>query len=58
MRRIKFTNIVWETDGESVDLPTETTLAVFGDSDAALSEALSDEYGWLVLSFDHEQISW
>lgn len=56
MRRIKFTNIVWDTDGESVDLPTETILAV--DADADLADALSDEYGFCVFSFDHEQISW
>jgi hypothetical protein len=59
MRRIRFTNIVWDTDGEELDLPTETTLAVESDADLAdLADVLSDEYGWCVMSFDHEQIDW
>lgn len=51
-------NIVWETDGYDVDLPKEVELPSeileedFNEFDIA--EYLSDEYGFLVNSFDYE----
>lgn len=47
--------IVWDTDGETVPLPTELTLQTDAD-DANLAheicDTLSDEFGWLVVSFE------
>lgn len=56
--KIKFSNIVWDTDGEEVDLPSEVTLEVDEDSDVALDGAdmLSDKYGWCVVSFSFEEV--
>ncbi len=49
--------IVWETDGEDVDLPTEVELPRdFGDDDDAIVNYLSDEYGWLVVSYERESV--
>ena len=48
---LKAVNIVWETDGEDVDLPSEVTLPYGVDIESA-AEYLSDEYGWLVKSLD------
>lgn len=50
-------DIVWETDGEDVDLPTEVELPKdFGDDDDAITDFLSDEYGWLVVSYERESV--
>ena len=51
-------DIVWETDGEDVDLPTEVELPRdFGDDDDdAIVNYLSDEYGWLVISYERESV--
>ena len=55
--KIRFHNIKWDTDGEDVDLPTETTLEVDDDIDVSLqgADALSDKFNWCVLSFEWEQ---
>lgn len=50
-------DIVWETDGEDVNLPTEVELPRdFGDDDDAIVNYLSDEYGWLVVSYERESV--
>lgn len=53
---VRFFDIEWETDGETVYLPKEVTLEI--DSDIDLSDAganaLSDEFGWLVNGFQFE----
>ena len=50
-------NIVWNTDGASVDLPLEVELPHdFGDDYEAITDFLSNEYGWLVESFDTDKI--
>lgn len=43
------TNIVWETDGENVDLPNEVELPphLSEKDEDEISDYLSDEYGWL-----------
>ena len=65
---MKIYNIKWETDGESVDLPTEVlvtekTLVSKGYITAnmddeekfdCLADYLSDEYGFLICSFSAE----
>lgn len=54
--KVKFSNIVWDTDGEDVELPTEVTAQVDDDLDLDENGAdfLSDGYDWLVSSFDYE----
>ena len=43
-------DIIWETDGKEIDLPTE--VEVDDDlSDDEIADYLSDTYGWLVISF-------
>ena len=42
--------IIWETDGEEIDLPTEVEVAD-GLDDDQITDYLSDTYGWLVISF-------
>jgi len=50
-------DIVWETDGEDVNLPTEVELPKdFGDDDDAIVNYLSDEYGWLVVSYERDSV--
>ncbi len=46
---IEVTDIEWETDGEDVDLPT--TVRVPADLEYEIADYLSNEYGWLVVSF-------
>lgn len=43
-------DIIWETDGEEVDLPTEVEVED-GLSDDEITDYLSDTYGWLVIGF-------
>lgn len=43
-------DIIWETDGEEVDLPTEVEVAD-GLDDDQIADYLSDTYGWLVIGF-------
>ena len=52
--KIHFYNIVWDTDGETVNLPHEITLHVDEDCQVETegADALSDKYGWCVVSFD------
>ena len=47
---MEVTNIVWETDGFDVDLPTEVEVP-YGLDDDQIADYLSDTYGWLVDSF-------
>ena len=55
-KKAKATNIVWETDGEEIDLPTEIELPYTMDveDESAIIDYLSDETGWLVISYDIE----
>ena len=48
---MKATNIKWETDGYKVDLPNMVELPKSIDEDR-IADYLSDEFGWLVDSFD------
>lgn len=55
--KIKVTNIVYDTDGESVpDLPTEMILNVGGDIDieSEIADAISDNTGWCVEGYNYE----
>ncbi len=49
MARFNVTNIVWDTDDEDLDLPTEE-LVKCDDADC-ISDTLSDMYGWCVESY-------
>lgn len=53
---MKAVDIIWETDGEEIDLPTEVELPSDFDRDDedAITDYLSDEYGWLVISYEIE----
>jgi len=51
--KVKLTGIVWDTDGESVDLPTEMVVEVDTDDDheVMFDEAInvaSDQTGWCI----------
>ena len=50
----KAIDIVWETDGEEIDLPTEVKLPdeIDVNDEYAVTDYLSDEYGWLVISYN------
>jgi len=47
---MKVTDIIWETDGEVVDLPSEVEVAD-GMDDDEIADYLSDTYDWLVNGF-------
>ena len=49
---MKATNIIWVTDGEIVDLPSEVIIpSNIEDDEDAMINYLSDTYGFLVESF-------
>jgi len=54
--KYKITNIVYDTDGESVDLPSEMIVNVDGiiDIDQEIADAISDKTGWCVGSYNYE----
>ena len=57
--KIKVTNIVYDTDGESIpDLPNEMILNVGGDIDieSEIADAISDNTGWCVEGYNYEII--
>ena len=53
---MKATNIKWETDGQNVQLPSEIEIPshISADDEDAITDYLSDETGWLVISYDIE----
>jgi len=59
--KIRCYDIVWDTDGEDVDLPSTTIIDVEDEEgeyafvDTAAADALSDKYGWLV---KHVSVEW
>ena len=54
---MKAVGIIWETDGEEIDLPTELKLPDDMDKkdEDAITDYLSDEIGWLVISYKIEE---
>jgi hypothetical protein len=50
--QVRFFNVVWDTDGENVDLPQDIVLDVPEATNLEQEGAnfLSDAYGWLVES--------
>ena len=56
--KIRFFDIQWDTDGEEVDLPTETIMEVPEDCDLDTegADVLSDKFGWCVLGFNWEKV--
>lgn len=54
--KVRFFNIVWDTDGEAVELPVEVEMQCDPDLDVAEdgADVLSDTYGWCVESFEFE----
>jgi hypothetical protein len=47
---MKVSDIKWQTDGETIDLPSEVEVND-NMSDDEIADYLSDTYGWLVESF-------
>lgn len=58
-KMVRFFDIVWDIDGEDVELPNNCVLALDKDVDIDQEGAdeLSDVYGWCVLSMNYEVIS-
>ena len=54
--KIKVTNIVYDTDGESVDLPSEMIVNVDGiiDIESEIADSISDSTCWCVAGFNYE----
>lgn len=55
MPKFYVSNIIWDTDGETVDLPD--TAVVEAEDDSEVLDVLSDEYGWLIESCTIEEMS-
>ena len=58
MVKIKLTNIVWDTDGENVELPSTLTVEVEagdGENERAV-DAASDQQGWCIKSATAERV--
>lgn len=56
-KKVLFSNIVWDTDGEEVDgLPDRVEMEVADDTDFVLegTNLLSNKYGWCVVSCSFE----
>lgn len=53
MKNYTLTNIVWDTEGEQVNLPT--TMTVFTEDESEAIEVASDKTGWCILSADVEE---
>ena len=51
---MKITKITWETDGEDIDLPSELETPCGVETDDEIANWLSDEYGFLVISYSRE----
>jgi len=54
--KVRFFDIDWDTDDESVDLPREVVLDIDKDTDVVNegADCLSDVYGWCVNGFNYE----
>ena len=69
MKVYRIYNIDWNTDGKSVDLPSEVNIEIEYDNGEEvesslpvealewISNQLSDEFDWLVNDFDHSVIA-
>ena len=49
---MKAINIVWDTDGEEVDLPEEVSIPLDILNMEDITEYLSDKYGWCINSLE------
>lgn len=60
MKTYHISNIKWDTDGETIDLPSEVTMSVSikDDEDTAdvLSDCISDVFGWCHCGFNYEEV--
>ena len=54
---MKAVGIIWETECEEIDLPTELELPdeIKKKDEDAITDYLSDEIGWLVISYKIEE---
>ncbi len=53
--KVRFFDIVWDTDDQDVDLPSthEAIVDADFDTDEEGADLLSDQFGWCVKSFEH-----
>ena len=51
---MKAVDIIWETDGEDVELPTEMDIPSDVDTECEVADYLSDETGFLVIAYTKE----
>ena len=58
MKTYRATDIVYDTDGSDVDLPSEMEVELEDDVDPSLelADAVSDRTGWLVESLSFEEV--
>ena len=56
--KVRAYNIIWDTDGETVDLPDDVIIDLDDDADPSLEGAdyLSDNYDWCVISFNIDTV--
>ena len=52
---MKATNIIWDTDGEDVDLPTEILLPPGMTDEDEISDYISDVTGFCHMGFELEE---
>jgi hypothetical protein len=56
--KVRFFNIVWDTDDDQVDLPDDVTLDTDLEDNEDVqyrgADVLSDTYGWCVVTFNYE----
>ena len=52
---MKATNIIWDTDGEDVDLPTEIQLPPGMTDEDEISDYISDMTGFCHMGFELEE---
>lgn len=52
MNTYNVSNIVWDTDGQAVDLPANAIVEC--DDEDEIAETLTDAYGWCVISFNYD----
>lgn len=55
--RVRLSEIVWDTEGASVELPQEVVVQVEDDFDVVedAADLLSDMFGWCVVSLQWEK---
>ena len=66
MAKYRCFNIIWDTDGQDIDIPQSIVVEVDeeddkeiqeqGDINGILADKLSDKTGWCVWSYEYEKV--